>query len=179
MILMSKWEFLKENYTPIKNFENFYGIDTQGNVFGYKRKKIVMPVINKFGYRRIKLCKENKLYYFQVHRLVAQTFIPNPNNLPQVNHKDGNKLNNSVDNLEWCTQSYNMKHAYKIGLEKKSGKKVYQYDLNGDLIRIYDTIKEANLSLGLAKKTSSLVRHCKDNKPYKGYIWSFNKEICL
>lgn len=179
MILMSKWEFLKENYVPIKGFENLYSIDKDGNVLGLKRSKIVKQRISKFGYCRIKLCKENKLYYFQVHRLVAQAFIPNPNNLPQVNHKDGNKLNNNVDNLEWCTQSYNMKHAYKMGLEKKSGKKVYQYDLNGDLINVYDTIKKANLSLGLAKKTSSLARRCKDGKPYKGYIWSFDEEICV
>lgn len=94
---MSKWKFIKENYIPIKNFENLYGIDTQGNIFGFKRKKIVKQKTNMFGYSTIKLCKENKLYYFMVHRLVAQTFIPNPNNLPQVNHKDGNKLNNNKD----------------------------------------------------------------------------------
>lgn len=176
---MTKWGFLKENYIPIKGFENLYGIDENGNIFGYKRNRVVKQKLNRFGYCTIKLCKENKLYYFMVHRLVAQTFIPNPNDLPQVNHKDGNKQNNNVDNLEWCTQSYNMKHAYKMGLEKRNGKNVYQYDLNGNLIEVYDTIKDANLSLGLSKKTSSLVRHCKDKKPYKGYIWSFDKRLCL
>lgn len=176
---MNKWGSLKENYVPIKGFENLYGIDEDGNIFGYKRNKTVKQRLNKFGYCTIKLCKENKLYYFMVHRLVAQAFIPNPDNLPQVNHKDGNKLNNNVNNLEWCTQSYNMKHAYRLGLEKKSGKKVYQYNLNGDLIKVYNTIKDANLSLGLSKKTSSLIRHCKDGKPYKGYIWGFDNEVSV
>lgn len=176
---MSKWKFIKENYIPIKNFENLYGIDTQGNIFGFKRKKIVKQKTNMFGYSTIKLCKENKLYYFMVHRLVAQTFIPNPNNLPQVNHKDGNKQNNNVNNLEWCTRSYNMKHAYKTGLEKPKGKKVYQWDNNHNLIKIYNSIRDANISMGLSKNSKVIKTRCDNQKDYKGFLWSFDKEVDL
>lgn len=173
---MNKWEFIKENYVPIKNFEDLYSVDKEGNVFGHKRNKIVKQKLNEFGYCTIKLCKENKLYYFMVHRLVAQAFIPNPNNLPQINHKDGDKQNNNVDNLEWCTQSYNMKHAYRLGLEKPKGIKIYQWSVDGDLINIYDSIREANRFMKLNKSSSTIKNHCKNGKPYKGFLWSFDEE---
>ena len=164
-------------FLPIHNFEGLYSISDNGEIFGHKRKKLVKQRINKFGYNTIKLCKNSKLYYFMIHRLVAETFIPNPNNLPQVNHIDGNKQNNCVDNLEWCTQSYNMKHAYKLGLEKPKCKKVYQFDINKKLIREHNSIKNANISMGLSKRSNSIIYHCKNGKPYKGYLWSFEKEM--
>ena len=73
------------------------------------------------GYLRVSLSKEGKNKTHKVHRLVAETFIDNPDNLPEVNHKDGNKLNNNVNNLEWCTQSKNMSHACNLGLKRNDG----------------------------------------------------------
>lgn len=70
------------------------------------------------GYHRTNLSKNGNNRTVKVHRIVAQAFIPNPDNKPQVNHKDGNKQNNHIDNLEWCTQSENLKHAFRIGLKK-------------------------------------------------------------
>ena len=75
------------------------------------------------GYYRCCLSKNGNNKTVKVHRIVAETFIPNPNNLAQVNHIDGNKQNNNVDNLEWCSQSENMKHAYKNGLKKINGER--------------------------------------------------------
>lgn len=92
---------------------------------------------------------------FTIHRLVAKAFIPNPNNLPQVNHRDGNKFNNKVENLEWCSSSDNQKHAYRIGLKKTpnlgrfgslnhSSKVIIQYSLTGVPIQEYGSTREAS-----------------------------------
>lgn len=105
-----------DKFTPIPNFEN-YGINKCGDVCSFRKKKLLKQ--GQWGaYKSVALSKKGKTYYFRVHRLVATIFIPNPNNLPQVNHKDGNKMNNNLDNLEWCTCSYNIKHGYSIGLTK-------------------------------------------------------------
>lgn len=165
-----------DDFTPIKDFEKLYGINKKGDVFGYKRAKILKQKTNRYGYKTIKLCKNNQLYYFMVHRLVAQTFINNPNNLPQVNHKDGVKSNNKVDNLEWCTQSENMKHAYRMGLEKKKCKKVCQYDAHGSFLKIFDSIKDASLYFGLKRNSYHLVQACKNGKKYNGFFWKFYQE---
>lgn len=73
------------------------------------------------GYRTVRLCSNGRLTYPKVHRLVASAFIPNPDGKLEVNHIDGDKSNNNVDNLEWCTKSENMRHAYKLGLKKTGG----------------------------------------------------------
>lgn len=91
-----------------------YIITAKGQVINRQTGKIVKPQINGTGYYRVSIGK--KLMF--VHRLVAMLYIPNPNNLPQVNHKDGNKLNNSVENLEWVTNKQNSIHALKNGLMK-------------------------------------------------------------
>lgn len=88
-----------------------------GKVFYYNKKsKLLSPGTTLNGYNFVNLCKNNKAKHFDIHRLVATAFLPNPNKLFEVNHKDGNKQNNSVDNLEWCDREYNLKHAIKIGL---------------------------------------------------------------
>lgn len=102
---------LKEIWKSIPDFPN-YMVSNLGNVkslnFGRMNKeKILKPHINTYGYYQAHLSKNGKHYYFYIHRLVAQAFIPNPDNLPQVNHKDEDKINNAVSNLEWCTAKYN------------------------------------------------------------------------
>lgn len=92
---------------PVLNYEGEYEVDTLGNVFSLKRNKALKATDFGSKYLQVTLCKNGIPKVVKVHRLVAEAFIPNPNGLPQVNHKDENKHNNVVSNLEWCTPSYN------------------------------------------------------------------------
>ena len=106
----------------IQGYENLYQISNYGRVKSFPRNgtgkevKILRPGFNKFGYLIVTLSKNNKPSYPRIHRLVAKTFIPNPENKPEVNHKDGNKFNNYYENLEWVTSSENNRHAHNTGL---------------------------------------------------------------
>ena len=108
------------NWKPIKGYVGQYDVSDTGLVFSHKTNRLLDCGLTTHGYRGVVLTNEHKSSFKHVHRLVAEAFIPNPDNLPQVNHKDGNRLNNRADNLEWCTGSENIQHAYDTGL--KSGK---------------------------------------------------------
>ena len=107
---------------PIQEYENNYLIDKEGNIFSKPRcgtvsyLKKIKSHINRFGYKQVVLMKENKMRTLLVHRLVAKAFIENPFGLEQVNHIDGNKANNNVSNLEWCSNKYNTQHAFNKNL---------------------------------------------------------------
>lgn len=117
------------NPVKVKGLEDLYEVDDKGNVYSLPRikqtptttylskEKTLKPYDNGYGYMLVDMRKNGKRYTRLVHRLVAEVFIPNPNNLPQINHKDGNKANNSVSNLEWCTCSDNQFHAFKHSLK--------------------------------------------------------------
>lgn len=114
-----------DNLKDIKGYEGLYAITKDGRVWSYKRKKFKKSCEDTRGYYRISLCKNGINTTHKIHRLVAQTYIPNPNNLPCVNHKDENPKNNDVSNLEWCTIQYNNNYGsrnQKIG-ETLKGKK--------------------------------------------------------
>jgi len=115
-----------------KNIGHGYSVDTEGNVYGKRTGAILKGAINSKGYRVVMLRQDGKTVGATVHRLVAQAFIPNPNNLPQVNHKDEDKGNNSVDNLEWCTNQYNMEYsrAKHYRLVNPDGELVHVYNLD-------------------------------------------------
>ena len=115
-----------EIWKPIKGFEGLYEVSNYGNVRRVSRygRRWVHPCsrkLTKDGYYETALVKDNKYKFVRTHRLVAAAFCENPHNKKEVNHKDGNKLNNCADNLEWCTSSENQIHAYKMGLQKVSG----------------------------------------------------------
>ena len=132
--------------------------------------------INKHnGYVYIFLMKDNKRKNFRLHKLVAQTFIPNPNNLSQINHKDGNKQNNCVDNLEWCTCKENIQHAYKLGLANNNNQKikVLQYDLENNLIEKYDSLLEASKQTNISISSISL---CINGKQKRTHNFIFKEE---
>lgn len=103
-----------DEFKPIKGFEN-YLISKNGEVYSLKTRKF-LKFHDRKGYLGFAISVNNKRKDLALHRMLAETFIPNPNNLPQVNHKDGNKQNNDLLNLEWCTCSYNVQHAYDNGL---------------------------------------------------------------
>ena len=156
---------------PIKGFEGLYEVDDLGNVYSVRRNKIMSPVIINSGYYTVKLSKNKILTRYLIHRLVAQAFLDNPDNLPCVNHKDEDKTNNSVDNLEWCTYQYN--NSYNDKGKRISATKsipVYQFDLTGNLIKEWKSMKEAGKSLGIDEANISAA--CSGKlKTYKGFIW--------
>lgn len=107
---------MEEEWKDIPNYEGLYKVSNLGNVKSTYHNKILKPSADKYGYVRFSATKNKKQKTLRIHRLVAELFIPNLNNLPQVNHRDGNKLNCAKSNLEWCTDSFNKLHAYANGL---------------------------------------------------------------
>lgn len=105
---------------------------------------------SKSGYVYVNISKENKKHNLRVHKLVAEAFIDNPNNYKQINHIDGNRQNNKVDNLEWCNGSYNIRDMYK-----RNGK----YDRDKDIIEKYKELKSCNMVAKLFKTTGENVRN--------------------
>jgi len=110
---------MRWNSKPIKDFEPDYLITPDGRVYSLKSKKYLRPGITGRGYYQVHLYKSGNRYPKRIARLVAQAFIPNPENKPEINHKDGIKVNNDVSNLEWVTSSENQLHAYATGLKEK------------------------------------------------------------
>ena len=110
---------MKEEWKPIKGYEGLYEVSNMGRVksLRYGKERIMSTPDNSIGYRNVTLVKRAHKQK-RVHRLVAEAFIPNPMNLPVVNHLDGDKHNNCVSNLEWCTKKENTNHAIKTGLMK-------------------------------------------------------------
>ena len=168
-----------EEWRDIKGYESLYQVSDFGRVKslkGYHRKEHILKARNNlYGYLTVGLSKKNKSKRYKIHRLVAETFIPNLDNLPQVNHKDGNKLNNNVDNLEWCNRSYNMKHAYNNNLLKC--RPVNQYDMNGNFIKKWKGSEYAMIELGIWNV--NIVNCCRGKrKTAGGFVWSYaNEEV--
>lgn len=137
-------EIIKE----ILGYEGLYAVDKHGNVYSLvhnssRRKGKLKPYVNTGGYLRVNLYDRNgKVKKHYVHRLVAQTFLPNPKNLPHVNHIDANKNNNTVDNLEWCTEKYNIAESRRLGLQKRD-KAVKAFSIITGETRLYPCIKKA------------------------------------
>ena len=107
-----------EIWKPIERFNGEYLVSNHGRLRSLKRHndRLMPMTIQQRGYYAAMFHMNNKAICVKVHRLVAETFIPNPEHLPEINHKDGNKLNNNADNLEWCTRSQNMLHSWGTGL---------------------------------------------------------------
>ena len=127
----------EEIWKDIPGYEGLYQVSNFGRVKSL-RKAIIMSIrINKKGYSTIGLSKTGVFNRKSIHRLVAEAFIPNPDNLPCVNHKDGNKLNNELNNLEWCTYGDNERHAYRTGLKHcgdRKGDKAFNRKLTSDQV---------------------------------------------
>ena len=145
----------------------------------YKIPNIILKTNkNKKGYLYVVLSKNGKSKIVRIHRLVAQTFIPNLQNKPQVNHIDGIKSNNVVSNLEWCTNSENQKHAFKLGLQNNHGNnnprcvKINQYDLHHNFIKQWDSIFDIVNELHIDR--CCIWRCCtKRTNTSHGYIWEY------
>lgn len=197
---------MQENFKPVKGYEGLYEISNKGTIKSIRRYletkddrkylwggKLLKPVINcRFGYKQIRLRKNNKYKTIYIHKLVALTYLTPIQGKNEVNHKDGNKLNNCVENLEWCNRQENVVHSIKNGLKDNSikpetrekinrtnklkrAKKVYQYDLKMNLINIHETTRIAAKDVNGHQGNISL--HCRNLKPYKGFIFTYIQSL--
>ena len=171
---------MKEEWRAIKGYENLYEVSNLGRVRSLERyvksktgtrivkERILKPVNVGSGYLGVGLYKEGKVRIIYVHRLVAQAFIPNPNNLPEVNHKDENKTNNRVENLEWCTREYNMSHGTR---SERAGKAHCKRIICLELQRVFNSIGAVAEYLDC---TRSNVGNCiKNENKCMGYTLKF------
>ena len=159
---------IEEKWLPVVGYEGLYEVSNLGRVRSLPRNttkgKILAQQITKFGYLKVALVKNNVPKFFQVHRLVAVSFIPNPNNLPQVNHINENKLDNRVENLEWCTAKYNMNYS--------NSKRVAQCTKEEKIITIFSSLIEASNQTGFWYGNISRCCLGKRKTAY-GYIWKY------
>lgn len=188
-----------EIWKPIKEYELLYEISNTGKIKSLSRevnsknnsKRIVkgknIKAIDNGSYYVVGLSKNGKTKQHYVHRLVAETYISNKDNLPVVNHINGNKLDNRVENLEWCSIEYNVKDAWKndlmyipkgkknkmygrYGKKANKSKVIYQYDLQGNLIKKWDCQRDVERELGFSEKCISNCALGNQQTAY-GYIW--------
>lgn len=194
-----------EEWKDIKGYEGLYQVSNEGRVKSlgryiksrgngksWRNERILKLKTDKYGYSVVGLTSyEGVMKWKKVHRLVAEAFIPNTDNLPQVNHKNEDKTLNIVENLEWCTQAYNDNYGTRnermrnnLLNRKDLSKIVYQYTLNGELIAIYPSSAEAARELGV---NPTGIRNCIKGKQFdyrtnkwvnitqsNGYKWSLN-----
>lgn len=180
----------EEIWKDIKDYEGLYQVSNLGRVRSIPRRgtcktlHILKPGKNHKNYLQVRLTKNSKGKTFVIHRLVAKSFILNPNDYPQVNHIDGNKLNNCVDNLEWCTNEYNMKEACRLGLRDniyKKGKEhcrsvsINQYDLQGKFIKKWFCVKDIERELNFDNRNICACARHKKKSAY-GYIWRYEND---
>lgn len=177
---------LEEIWKDIKDYEGLYQISNLGRVKSLDRIisckngttkfcKGTLLHIFKNDYLFVRLCENSLCKTKYIHKLVAQAFIPNPNNLPEVNHKDENKLNNNIDNLEWCTIAYNNTYGTRT---QRTRKRVYQLDLNKNIIKLWDGIRIASQELNIpCQQISQCCNGTKYRKTAGGYIWKYESEV--
>lgn len=172
-------------WRPIKGFDNRYEVSSDGRVASKNYMKSGRRVeLKQFksdnGYMRVGLSNGGKLQTVSVHRLVASAFIPNPDNLPQVNHKNENKSDNRVENLEWCNQNYNNEYGsrpkrvmeHNQNNPKQNCRVVFQYTLDGDFVRVWPSLSEIQRELGFAYTNIQSCCIGKRKTAY-GFVWKY------
>ena len=176
----------EEIWKPVVGYDGLYSVSSLGRVRSEERyiwckngrvckykNKILKQSKRGSGYYFVFLCRNGENVKKNIHRLVAEAFLPNPDNLPKVNHKDECKTNNRVENLEWCTQKYNVNYGTGIKrLREKISKQVIQYTLNNEFVREWPSQREIERQLGF--KQSCISDCCnKKIKTAYGYIWKY------
>ena len=185
---------MKENeiWKDASGYEGLYQVSNRGRVRSIERRsfigrkcggRMMKPGYNSRGYLVVSLHKNGKKKTKSVHRIVAETFLPNPNGLPQVNHRDEIKGNNNVENLEWCDAKYNINYGMRI---EKLSKKVRAVNVETAEVITFNSTREAgrkgyrssNVSMACkgAFKTKAGTLIGGDGRTYKGYRWSYDDE---
>lgn len=173
-------------WKPVVGYEGQYEVNNLGEVRSFpnrkhKRIQILKPTPDIKGYLQIGLGSAKNRKTIRIHRLVAEAFIPNPDGFPCVNHKDEDKTNNRVDNLEWCTSLYNTR--YGTGIERasktktngKQSKPVLQYTLDGEFVREYPSTREINRVFGF-RVNVHVIACCKGRRHTShGYVWKYKE----
>ena len=149
----------------IKDYEGLYAVTEDGQVWSHRSKRFLTSSLRANGYLTVHLCKDGAKKHHYIHRLVAEAYIPNPEGLPQVNHKDENKQNNSLNNLEWCSSQYNHEYGTRT---RRTCKPVYCVELN----KIFESASEA--ARQLKADQSCISKACKrEGKIAYGYHWQY------
>lgn len=186
-----------EVWKDIPGYEGLYQVSNKGRVRSIRREivrtnnsnyyldgKILSPSYGGNKYPSVNLWRNKTYKTFTIHRLVSVSFIPNPLNLKYINHKNGNKSDFSIENLEWCTHRENMIHASLNGLMKfhmigKTGSKhpnskaVIKMLTNGEFVEEFESMNQAEIKTGIDH--NSISRSCRLNRPHKGFIWKFKQ----
>lgn len=177
----------KDDMVQIEGFPNYY-ITRDGRVWSERRQIFLKDCDAGVGhgkrYRKVSLCNNGHIENCTIHRLVAKAFIPNPDNLPQVNHKDENPSNNHVDNLEWCTNAYNNAYGTKGARtsaaqmnRKDHSKPVIQYTLDGEYVAEYPSCKEAWRQTGISRShIGDCCNHYRNQYTCEGYRWEWKEK---
>ena len=167
----------KEIWRAIKGYEDLYEVSNYGKVRSlFRYKKILKPIVGVQGYLYVTLYDKNKKQKSKrIHRLVAQAFISNPDNLPFVNHKDEDVKNNVYSNLEWTTTQENIIKRYEIGIVGNNYKRVSQFDKDGNLVGSFSSSYEAERITGISR--THIGGCCRGERlTAGGYVWKFEIE---
>lgn len=161
-----------EEWRDIKNYEGRYQVSNFGRIKSLKGSEKILKLDCRRGYPYVVLRKNHNSRGIAVHRLVAKMFIPNPENKAQVNHIDGNKTNNKVENLEWCSPKENVIHSNRV-LERGRGKKIKQYDRQGNLLRVWLNAYQASETTGTCRRN---INACCNGLYHSagGYVWKWD-----
>lgn len=179
--------YLVSNYGRVKSLERdiykaiYYRPDEETRT--HLKSRILKQIIDKNGFCCININKQGNFKGYSIKRLVAKLFLPNPLNLFHVNQKDEDKLNNYVDNLEWCNGQYYIHYGSRTGRKPSSTRRpIIQMNMNGEFIARYDSISVAHRSLSDPNKCVYLISEisrccCGKYSQYKGYKWKFADEV--
>ena len=166
---------MEEIWADIEGYENLYAISSKGRCWSYKTNKFLKEDINNDGYLRFSLFKNGKHKRYLAHRLVAKSFVANPNQYPEINHINENVKDNCAENLEWCTHKQNVNYGSrnkKVSLALKNNQNSAKRVQNIDTLNIYDSLTKAEKETGVSKAQICLC--CKfKTKTAGGYHWRY------